>query len=131
MNYLMAFSKKREGKTYLAKNFQVKEFACKDGSDTIFIDGELVGYLQMIRNNFGKSVTINSSYRTESYNKKIKGAAYSQHMYGRACDIKISGVKPQVIADYVETLMPNSGGIGVYSNFVHIDTREIKSRWKG
>ena len=125
------YSKKKEGNVKLSENFKVKEFACKDGSDVIFVSPELVEILQKVRNHFGKAVTINSGYRTPTYNKKIGGATYSQHTYGTACDIKISGIKPKAVAQYVETLMPNSGGIGIYSNFTHIDVREVKSRWNG
>ena len=37
------------------------------------------------------------------------------------------------LAAYVETLLPNRGGIGRYynDNFVHVDVRTAKSRWKG
>lgn len=125
------YSKKKEGNVQLSANFKVKEFACKDGSDVIFISPELVEILQKVRNHFGKAVTINSGYRTPAYNKKIGGAEYSQHTYGTAVDIKVTGIKPKAVAQFVETLMPNSGGIGIYSNFTHIDVREEKARWNG
>ena len=126
-----AYSKAKNGNEKLTANFKVKEFACKDGSDPIFIAPELVEILQKIRTHFGKSVTINSGFRTATYNKKIGGATYSQHLYGMASDIVVKGVKPKVVAEYVETLMPNKGGIGIYSTFVHVDVRETKSRWNG
>lgn len=124
-----AYSKAKDGNKKLSANFKVKEFACKDGSDPIFIAPELVEVLQKIREHFGKAVNINSAYRTPTHNKKEGGAAYSQHLYGKAADIRISGVSPKQIAAYAETLLPNTGGIGIYSNFVHIDVREVKSRW--
>lgn len=126
-----AYSKAKEGNVKLAPNFKVREFACNDGSDVVFVAPELVEILQKIRNHFGKAVNINSGYRTVSYNKKVDGATYSQHLYGTATDIRISGVKPKDIAKYVETLMPNTGGIGIYSTFVHVDVRRTKSRWNG
>lgn len=126
-----AYSKKKDGNKKLSANFKVKEFACKDGSDPIFIAPALVELLQNIRNHFGKAVNINSAYRTAAYNKKVGGATYSQHCYGTAADIRISGVKPKDVAAFVETLMPNTGGIGIYSNFTHVDVREVKSRWNG
>ena len=126
-----AYSKKKEGNILLAPNFKAKEFACKDGSDVIFIAPALVDILQNIRNHYGKAVNINSGYRAPAYNKKVGGATYSQHLYGTAADIRITGVKPKDLAAYIETLMPNKGGIGIYKNFVHVDVREIKSRWNG
>lgn len=126
-----AYSKSKDGNKKLTQNFKVKEFACNDGSDPIFIAPKLVDILQKIRTHFGKAVMINSAYRTPAYNKKVGGAAYSQHCYGTAADIRITGVTPKKVAEYVETLMPNTGGIGIYSTFTHVDVREVKSRWNG
>lgn len=126
-----AYSKAKDGNKKLSANFKVKEFACNDGSDPIFISPSLVEVLQAIRTHFGKAVHINSAYRTASYNKKIGGATYSQHCYGKGADIRITGVKPKAVAEFAETLMPDCGGIGIYSNFTHIDVREVKNRWNG
>lgn len=128
-----AYSLARDGETYLSKNFQVHEFRCRDGSDPIFVDSDLVTLLQKIRNHFGKAVNINSAFRTASHNAKQKNAAkYSQHLYGKAADIWIKGVSVDTLANYAETLLPNTGGIGRYytDGFVHVDVRKTKSRWK-
>lgn len=125
------YSKAKEGNVRLSKNFTVKEFACSDGTDTVFISLVLVNLLQKIRDHFGKVVIINSAYRTEAHNKAIGGATYSQHKYGLAADIHINGVTPKEIAAYVETLMPSSGGIGIYKSFCHVDVRRVRSRWNG
>ena len=126
-----SYSKAKDGGRKLSQNFQVKEFACNDGSDVIFIAPELVTILQAIRSHFNKPVTINSGYRTPEYNKKVGGATQSQHLYGTAADIAVSGVSPKDVAAFAETLLYNRGGIGIYAGFTHIDTREIKSRWNG
>lgn len=125
------YSKAKDGETRLTKNFQVKEFACSDGTDTIFISSLLVSVLQNVRDHYGKAVHINSAYRTEAHNAKVGGAAYSQHKYGIAADIHIDGVTPKELAAYIETLLPTSGGIGIYSSFVHVDVRRTRSRWNG
>ena len=125
------YSLKANGNTKLSSNFKVKEFACKDGSDTILIADELVTALQKIRTHFGKAVTITSAYRNATYNKKIGGATSSQHVKGTAADIQIGGVDPLVVALYAQSL--NLGGVGLYSyvggGFTHIDVRSGKSRW--
>ena len=126
-----AYSLIKDGNIQLSKNFKVKEFACKDGSDTVFISDELVSLVQKIRDHYGKSVTINSGYRTFSHNKKVGGAKKSTHLVGIAADIMVKGVSPAKVAAYAETLMPEHGGIGQYKNFVHIDVRHEKSRWHG
>ncbi len=128
---IKAYSKAKDGNKKVSKNFKVKEFACTDGTDPIFIDSELVEVLQKIRDHFGKSVKINSAYRTPSKNKAVGGTAYSQHLYGRAADIQVSLQTPKKVAAYAEKLMPKKGGIGIYKNFVHIDVRATKSRWNG
>ena len=128
---LQVFSKAKDGNKKLSTNFRVKEFACTDGSDPIFIDSDLVSILQKIRNHFGKSVTITSAYRTPTKNKACGGQTYSQHLYGKAADIKVTGVTPKKVAAYAETLLKNKGGIGTYKTFTHIDVRATKSRWNG
>ena len=80
------YSKSANGNIKLSNNFLVKEFACKDGSDYILIDTELVKLLQNIRNHFNKPVTINSAYRNPTYNKKVGGASNSSHLKGLATD---------------------------------------------
>ena len=123
------YSVKKDGSTYLSDNFKVKEFACNDGSDTVLIADELVSLLQKIRDHFGVAVTINSGYRTSSYNKKVGGVSNSQHVKGTAADIVVKGVDPLTVAQYAEYLMPDSGGIGVYQTFTHVDVRTNRSRW--
>ena len=125
------YSKAKNGNIALSKNFKVREFACRDGSDVVFVSMDLVEVLQKIRDHFGRPVTINSGYRTPPYNKKVDGADYSQHLYGMAADISVSGVKPRDVAAYAETLLPKTGGIGIYDTFTHVDVRAAKSRWKG
>lgn len=121
------YSLKKDGNKKLSANFKVKEFACKDGSDKVLIDTELVDLLQKIRNHFNKSVKITSGYRTATHNKKVGGTKNSYHLVGMASDIQVTGVNPILVAMYAEKL--NAGGIGVYSTFVHVDTRQQNSRW--
>ncbi len=68
-----------------------KEFACKDGSQmpdeikknlTALVEDVMDGALER----YGAAIHINSGYRTEAYNRKIGGAARSQHCRGQACD---------------------------------------------
>lgn len=126
-----AYSKAKDGGKQLARNFKVREFACSDGTDVVFVSGDLVDVLQKIRDHFGKPVTINSAYRTPGKNKQVGGATYSQHLYGTAADISIKGVSPKAVAEYAETLLPRTGGIGIYGTFTHVDVRAARSRWKG
>ena len=49
---IKAYSYAKDGNRKLSANFAVKEFRCKDVSDPIFIDDELVTLLQKIRDHF-------------------------------------------------------------------------------
>ena len=128
-----AYSKAKDGGKKLSTHFKVKEFACKDGSDAVLVAPRLVMVLQSIRSHFGTAVTINSGYRTPQYNTKVGGVAHSQHCYGTAADITVRGQKPAAVAAYARQLMPDWGGVGVYSQkgFTHIDTREVRADWNG
>ena len=132
------YSLKADGARKLAPGFKVREFRCRDGSDVVMIDESLVMLLQCIREHFGKPVTITSGYRTAAHNRSVGGAAYSQHLYGRAADIRVQGIPVEQLAAYAETCLPGTGGIGRYPpragravGWVHVDTRPAKSRWTG
>ena len=120
-----AYSKSKQGNLQLSRNFKVKEFACKDGSDVVFIAPKLVVILQSIRDYFNKPVNINSAYRTPAHNKKVGGVKYSQHTYGMAADIVVKGEKPEDVAAVARKFLgDNKGGVGIYSTFTHVDVRE-------
>ena len=132
------YSLAKDGARQLAPGFKVREFRCRDGSDVVMIDESLVMLLQCIREHFGRPITITSGYRTAAHNKSVGGAAYSQHLYGRAADIRVQGIPVEQLAAYAETCLPGTGGIGRYPpragravGWVHVDTRPAKSRWTG
>lgn len=124
-----AYSSALDGKVQITSNFRVREFTCKDGSDTIFVSTELVKVLQQIRTHFGKPVTINSAYRTAAHNRTVGGSPTSQHLYGLAADIVVQDVAPKEVARYAETVLGGMGGIGLYDWGVHVDVRANRSRW--
>lgn len=122
---IKSYSKRVHGELRIMPNFKVKEFACKDGSDLVKIDGSLVNYLQKARENFGVPIVITSAYRTEDYNKKVGGAKNSYHVKGQAADHHTKGkVNLWEMARFYECI--GCKGIIVYPNsgFVHIDMRE-------
>lgn len=133
------YSLKKDGAKQLSPAFRVREFRCRDGTDTVLIDEGLVVLLQCIREHFGKPVTITSGYRTASHNAKVGGSKSSQHLLGRAADFWVEGVPVATVAAYAEKLLPGRGGIGRYpkdaahptrkTGWVHVDTRPNKSRW--
>ena len=126
----MVFSKSTDGELYLVNNFQVKEFACQDGSDPIVIHPFIPHICQLVRNKFNMPFTPNSAYRTPAHNKAVGGATKSNHIYGRAVDIPAKGgVTPKQLYDYVDTLFGNWGELGIYSWGIHVGIQETKSRF--
>ena len=132
------YSRAKNGDRRLAPVFKVREFRCRDGSDTVMVDETLTVVLQCIREHFGKPVTITSGYRTAAHNAAVGGAKSSQHLLGRAADIRVEGVSVEDVAAYAESLMPDWGGVGRYpvkagraTGWVHVDTRAEKARWRG
>lgn len=123
------YSLAKDGNKKLSTNFKVREFRCKDGTDTIFISDVLIAVLQNVRDHFGKAVTISSGYRTDNHNKACGGASYSQHKYGMAADIKVSGVNAKDVYSYLDDKYPDCYGLGLDKNYVHIDVRTNRSRW--
>ena len=132
------YSLMADGNRRLAPDFKVRELRCRDGTDTVMVDEALTVVLQCIREHFGKAVTITSGYRTAAHNAAVGGAKSSQHLLGRAADIRVQGVSVEAVAAYAERLMPDWGGIGRYplkagraAGWVHVDTRADKARWRG
>jgi len=120
-----------QGDMQLSEHFKASEFRCKDNSNFVFIDNELLQVLETVRSHFNKPVIINSGYRTPTYNEKIGGAKHSQHCLGKASDIYITGIAPKEIYNFLDSLYPLKYGLGLYNTFIHIDTRDKKSRWQG
>lgn len=111
----------------LSEHFSTKEFQCKDGSEEFLIADRLIDTLEAIRNHFKEPVTINSGYRTPSWNSKIGGAPNSYHCKGMAADIVVKNHTSKEVAEYASKIM-EEGGVIRYTNFTHIDVREKKYR---
>ena len=113
----------------ISDNFSRGEFACKCGCGFDTVDAVLLRWLEQIRANFGKPVTVTSGCRCATYNKRVGGSPNSQHVTGRAADIKVAGESPEDVATYAE--MIGCQGVGRYSTWVHIDSRSgAPARWK-
>ena len=122
----------------LTRNFNIREFACHDG--TGYIDGlkrfkgigaeaakarakALAGYLERVRAaHGGKVMRLTSVYRTDPYNDRIGGASNSAHTRGYAEDSPPpAGVTLSTHRAVCRDVFPS--GIGFYpqANFVHAD----------
>lgn len=112
----------------VSKHFNRSEFACKCGCGFKAVDRELLDVLESVRTSFNAPVTLDCACRCPSHNAEVGGATHSQHIYGLAADVKVSGVSPDDVAKYLEKNFPN-GGIGRYNTFTHVDVRGSAARW--
>lgn len=121
----------------LTKNFNKSEFESKDGSDMpneVFYNIQKVAnQLQFLRGYLGRSITVNSAYRSPEHNASIGGVKNSQHILGKASDIVVSGLSTIEVYNTIEELISKGdmlqGGLGLYNSFVHYDIRGTKARW--
>ena len=107
----------------LSKHFKREEFACQCGCDFDTVDARLIEVLEMVRGEYKQPITITSGCRCPEHNYKIGGAKDSQHTLGRAADIKVKGVEPEKVYDFLAHGFKNQLGLGLYSGWVHVDTR--------
>lgn len=115
----------------ISKNFSLEEFTHSETAQCLKIDNApsteqiinlcaLVHHvLQPLRDHYGQPVKISSGYRCQALNKAVGGVTNSQHIRGQAADIKILGVTPTHIADYIANHLPYDQVI-LYPTFVHV-----------
>lgn len=120
------------GTQSITKNFTYNEAWNNSSSDEVKLavtDNFLtfMGMLQEFRNWYNKPMTINSIYRTESFNKKVGGNAKSAHLYGTAADWQIKGhteAQRKHVRDKWEAICKAHGVIGAinyYTNGYHLE----------
>lgn len=122
----------------LTEHFDSAEFDCHDGTEVpekyLKNAKEVAENLEVLRSFLKKPVAITGSgYRTPTYNKKVDGAKFSQHLTSSASDISVEDIEPKEVAGAIEKLIAEKkmkqGGIGIYPTFVHYDIRGTKARW--
>ncbi|WP_136465197.1 YcbK family protein [Flagellimonas onchidii] len=122
----------------LTENFDLSEFQSRDGAKMpIHVMNNIIKLakvLQVMRNEFGRPITITSGYRSPEHNATVSGAVpNSTHTKGKAADFKVAGLTAKQMYDGIETMISQGkvpeGGLGLYSNRVHYDMRGYKSRW--
>lgn len=122
----------------LTLHFAAREFDCRDGTpwptrylmDAVILSLEL----EHLRARFGPC-TVLSGYRTRRHNARVGGAPSSFHVWdarpegsGVAADVRFARGRPRHWAE-AAAQRPRIGGIGTYTDFVHIDTRSARTAW--
>lgn len=118
----------------LSAHFSKKEFACKCGCGFDTPDPKLIEALEDLRSRLDVPLTINSACRCEKHNKAEGGSPKSQHLLGKAADVRVPpGHSVDSVAFHAENIEAfRKGGIGKYprSGFVHLDVRSNgPARW--
>lgn len=90
---------------------------------------KMVRTVDEIRRRLGIPVSISSGVRCQKHNAAVGGVYNSEHLYGRAADLH-SAASPERMKAIAEEVMGNTGGIGLYSWGIHVDTGKY-SRWNG
>ena len=121
----------------LTTNFDLAEFACKDGTPVpaaLIPNAQLLANnLQVLRDYLGEPVHVNSGYRSPEHNAKVDGKKNSYHLKAMAGDLTCKSKTPKQLAAIIEKLIAEKkmkqGGLGIYPGFVHYDVRGTKARW--
>lgn len=119
---------------YLTKNFSESEFKCKCGKckevpnylkENLIL---LCKQLEVIRFYTGP-IIINSGVRCLEHNKKVGGVKDSQHLLGKAADIRVKNMDIVWLWERIMWMKKNEivkyGYIQLYQKkgFIHIDVR--------
>ena len=122
----------------MTENFKQSEFVCKCGkckNIPQFLENNiwhLSNELEKIRTALGKPIIINSGIRCVAHNKKIGGVKNSQHILGKAVDIRVKNMYIEDLYNKIQELRRQEvikiGYIQLYKKqmFIHIDVRGIK-----
>lgn len=105
--------------------------------DIVEIDPELLDLIYDVRETLGSDgiYQVVSAYRSPKTNEMLRGrsgssgvAKKSQHLLGKAIDVRLEGVRTAQLRDAAIALQ--RGGVGFYeaSDFVHMDTGRVR-RW--
>jgi hypothetical protein len=135
----------------LSANFSLKELTKSDTATRLGIDNtpdeETIDnlktlcdkVLQPVREHFGKSVTVNSGYRSPESNAAVGGSKTSDHCKGMAADIEIPGVPnaelaawimqnlkyTQLILEFYTPGIPDSGWVHVSFDSSNLKCQEL------
>lgn len=136
----------------LTNNLSRHEFECECGCGFDTVDYALVKMLQdsvdYFEDKYKTRVSIvitggnrcynNNEETQKKYNPNyVDGSSNSTHIEAKAADHKhykyINGTKVQInpkeVYEYYDKLYPNNIGLGLYSNRIHVDSRDTKARW--
>ncbi len=125
----------RQGDTYLPDAFERINHVLRDfrTGEAFPMDPHVLDIVSIIQTRMGtgKPIEVISGYRSPKTNAMLREASTrvaknSMHMYGKAMDIRQDGYSSARMRDIARSLQ--GGGVGYYrrSDFVHVDTGQIR-----
>lgn len=120
-------------KVQLSPHFSSLAFDCRcsrPGCITTFIADELIQALETLWVKAGP-LSLDRGYSCPEHNAEVGGLKDSQHLRGKAADVKSkASLLVREVAQLAETVPAFfNGGIGRYPTFTHCDTRGYRARW--
>lgn len=125
---------KKGSEQFVQPNFQVSEFDCPCNymsCNYTLVDDDLALGLQLLHDLLLSPIHITEGFRCEKYHADLqkrgyKTALYSQHLLGKAADLKTG----KHTGEQLETAARKVGfrAVGVGKRWAHIDTRDIVTR---
>ena len=100
-------------------HFKPSEIACK-GDGSLLVDEDALDRLEEVRQRIGKPLYLNSAYRSAAHNKAVGGSPTSQHLKGKAFDVRLQGITRTELLKAAKAA--GFTGFGQYDSFVHLDT---------
>lgn len=128
----------RIGTPGLAKKEYTQTFMGDRYNTHIRLDPDLLRKLDQLRSLAGRSLFIQSGYRSYGYNARLYRQVYgraptiSRHSSGDGVDVDIPPLKRKLRRRFdaqVEKLFRN-GGLGRANGFAHVDDRGRRARWR-
>ena len=120
----------------MSSHLSLSELACHDTARTPYPQEWRTSRLPVLRHAFetireacgNKPIRILSAYRTKTHNRHIAGARHSQHVQGRARDLRPpAGMSMREFERIIEAVIAENTtaikGMGRYQRFIHIDVR--------
>ncbi len=94
----------------------------RESVDVACLKPQLVKILKKIEAHYSSAVVVTSGFRSPTYNRRVRGAKNSLHMFCAAADIQVVGVGKWELARYARS-MQGRGGVGTYchTDSIHID----------
>lgn len=125
----------------IVKNFSLVEMANNQAKEEIklVLTEKVIRQalmMQGLRDYWGKSMTVNSWYRTKTFNVSVNGSVNSCHLDGMATDIALPGLsdldRERLIAVWKAICVKCGviGGVSIYAWGLHFDSNDDPGRFK-